>query len=40
MRFRDYKNTDLTVSEIVSYVTRLASALSGAEGTLAVSILV
>jgi hypothetical protein len=38
MRYRTYKNADLTGSEIVSFVTALASAPSGADGTVAVSI--
>ena len=38
MRYRTYKNTDLAVSEIVSFVGSLDACLSGAEGGIAFSI--
>jgi hypothetical protein len=38
VKFRTYKNIDLTVSEIVSFVAALGACLSGAEAVVAFSI--
>jgi hypothetical protein len=38
MRFRTYKNTDLSVSEIASFVAALGACLSGGEAAVAFSI--